>query len=147
MKFRRLDACTLRFNRVDASTDAQILGISLVPGQKLCPTCHRELTKQTKDHYEQTAQMPDIEENDDGDVEFDFAKDRTRESLDSSLIYMDVSPMKLHAVASHSKVAYVCLFQSDLDVPFQLMKEKMKVSDRRRKIQILTMVPRSWSIE
>ena len=29
----------------------------------------------------------------------------------------------------------------------QLMKEKLKVSNRRRKIQILTMSPRSWSIQ
>ena len=80
----------LREITLDASTDAQLLGISLVPGQKLCPTCHTELTKQTKDHCEQTAQRPDIEENDDGDIEFDFARDRTRESLDSSLSDMDV---------------------------------------------------------
>ena len=80
----------LREITLDASTDAQLLGISLVPGQKLCPTCRTELTKQTKDHCEQTAQRPDIEENADGDIEFDFARDRTRESLDSSLSDMDV---------------------------------------------------------
>ena len=36
---------------------------------------------------------------------------------------------------------------ADLENPIEGMKEKCKVSDRRTKVQILTLVPRSWTIK
>ena len=130
----------------------------------------------------------------DAELECDLSRELARESLDSSLVDMDVSPMKLHAVASHSKVSYgkrklkqvqaklkeqeaslqkkvaevidvmpedvdvkdkdqhqnIKVIQQkaeDLDVLVQLMKDKLNVSNRQRKIQILTIAPRSWSIQ
>eukprot|EP00112_Aurelia_sp_Birch-Aquarium-sp1_P018720 Seg4505.3 transcript_id=Seg4505.3/GoldUCD/mRNA.D3Y31 product="hypothetical protein" protein_id=Seg4505.3/GoldUCD/D3Y31 len=107
---------------------------------------------------------------------------------------MDISPMKLHAVPSHSKIVYgkrkieqvqsklkkqgetiqknvaevinvmpesIKPMQSavpsdyaelkkkanDFDILVSLMKEKLKISNRQKKIQILTMAPHSWSIQ
>ena len=107
---------------------------------------------------------------------------------------MDIRPIKLHAVASHSKVQYgkrkihqvkgkleekrlslqsqvaasltvstesleehkehlpenleeMVQKSKDLDQLIFLMKEKLKTSNRTRKIQILTMIPPSWSIK
>ena len=195
LKHKKAVKAGLREVSLEASADFQSLGISIIPGHKMCPTCHAELSRRLKDFDEEPDEMEMQEAcESDAELECDLSKELVRESLDSSLVDMDVSPMKLHAVASHSKVSYgkrklkqvqaklkeqeeslqkkvaevidvmpedldvkekdqhqnIKVIQQkaeDLDVLVQLMKDKLKVSNRQRKIQILTMAPRSWSIQ
>ena len=78
-----------------------------IPGQKMCPTCHTELSRLLKDFYDE------LEETrmsgackSDAESEYDINSEVTIESLDSSFADLDISAMKLHDVASHLKVCY-----------------------------------------
>ena len=183
---------------LEASKEYRMYNMVLIPGKKLCPTCRRVVSKRMKSYKETelAAAAPlDDTYNSDSEQDFkaEFQREQVRENLDSSLESMDISPMKLHAVPSHSKFAYgkrkIVQVQSklkqqsetiqkhvaevlnvmpesikptertkpsdyvelkkkanDLDILASLMKEKLKVFNRKKKIQILTMAPRSWSI-
>ena len=185
----------LREITLEVWSDFQKLSISIIPGHRMCPTCHTELSRRLKSFDEETdeAGMTDAYESD-VELEQDLNSRLTRENLDSSLVDMDLSPMKLHAVASHSKVCYgkrklkqvnaklkeqeeglqkkiaevvhvvpealqvrdedhpksmraIQQKAEDLDVLVHLMKDKLKFLSRQRKVQLLTIVPHSWSIE
>ena len=111
----------------------------------------------------------------------------SRDVLNSTLIDLDLSPLKLHAVPVHMKVGLgkrklqqansemskrvatmlnveqkelsssndtshtdvskeIYDKANDMDRLIQLMKEKMLISNKRQKIQILTLTPESWSL-
>ena len=129
----------------------------------------------------------------DNDVELDSTDSENRSSLNSTLIEMDISPLKMHGIPQHSQISHgkkkivqvkkkilhqeqniqnqVASFcdvspeqinrskeekdrnelveekAKDLDTLVSLMKQKLQISSRNTKIQILTMAPLSWSIE
>ncbi|XP_071839778.1 uncharacterized protein [Apostichopus japonicus] len=163
------------------------LEIDVVPGQKLCAKCRVQFYKSQKKQIETTSSESDIE------AQSVAREDEVREDLDSSLDDYGVSPVKLHGIASHSRVTYgKRKFQQvkeklqeqqssvqeklskiikvtpeklesppeeqpesleelkqkakDLDTLVALMKEKMRNLDRKKKIQILTLAPSSWSV-
>ena len=176
--------------------DLQKLSISVIPGHKMCPTCRTELSRRLKSFNKETeeAGLPDAYESD-VKLEHDLNSRLTRENLDSIMVDMDLSPMKLHAAASHSmvfhgkrkvkqvnaklkeqeesrqkqKIAEVIhvvpealqvrdrdhpqimrvIHQKaeDLDVLAHLMKDELKFLSRQKKVQLLTIVPHSWSIQ
>ena len=107
-----------------------------------------------------------------------------KENLNSSLTSMNISPLKMHAVTSHSRIALgkkkllqvqktvklgiantlnIDLVQlgledflnklskevqwkpNDMNILIGKIKEKMLSSNRNQKIQLLTLVPISWS--
>ena len=103
----------------------------------------------------------------------------TKESLNNTLNEFDISVVKAHSVATHSKPALgkrklkqvedvitkklVSVlkvdqtelkeyFQNNIPAETQLkandldMKDKLKISNRRKRLQILTLVPNSWSL-
>ena len=165
------------------------IGETVIPGQKLCPKCRIRLNDKLKC----------VDDKRDSDIEDNYIPDNEaqmedmRVNLDKSLESMDVSPLKLHSVATHSKISHgkrkfdqvkkklekeestikqqVAMVMSipsdklddkesqpdnfkelttkarDLDELLFLMKEKLQISNRDRKIQILTMVPPSWSLK
>eukprot|EP00112_Aurelia_sp_Birch-Aquarium-sp1_P005641 Seg1642.8 transcript_id=Seg1642.8/GoldUCD/mRNA.D3Y31 product="hypothetical protein" protein_id=Seg1642.8/GoldUCD/D3Y31 len=84
--------------------------VIVIPGKKLCPTCRGEVLKRMKnaDDEEIESAAADDTYNSDSEqcFEADFQREKVRENVDSSLERMDISPMKLHAVPSHSKIAY-----------------------------------------
>ena len=86
----------------------------MIPGQKLCPKCR--------------IKFGDLHDNDfSGEVHDDTSSDEIhdnddsfhKEYLSTSMEEMDVSPVKLHAVASHSRESYG-------ERKFQQIKEKHK---------------------
>ena len=92
---------------LEAWAACQGLSLSDIPGQKMCPTCHTELSRLVKDFHDE------LEETrmagackSDAESEYDINSEMTRESLDSSFADMGISAMKLHDVASHSNVCY-----------------------------------------
>ena len=108
----------------------------------------------------------------------------TKESLNNTLNEFDISVVKAHSVATHSKPALgkrklkqvedvitkklvsvlkvdqtelkeyfqnnipaeTQLKANDLDNLVDCMKDKLKISNRRKRLQILTLVPNSWSL-
>ena len=178
--------------------ELQQVNVEVVPGWKLCPTCRREVSKKLANVNEGETLQPElydgiVQETKETELLEELYRDEVREKLNSSLEEMDVSPIKLHGVASHSRPAYgkrkltqiesrlqeqkkviqkqiseamnvttesiqisepsipdnydeVKKKADDLDILVALMKEKLKVSNRGQRLQILTLAPRSWSI-
>eukprot|EP00795_Rhopilema_esculentum_P005970 gene5970-11331_t len=77
--------------------------ISIVPGKKICPSCGKDINETLINEHEEALPHSDEELL---DFEANLDGDRNREILNSSLIEEDISPLKLHAVASHSRVAH-----------------------------------------
>ena len=77
--------------------------ISIVPGKKICPSCPKDINETLINEHEEALPHSDEEVL---DFEANLDGDRNREILNSSLIEEDISPLKLHAVASHSRVAH-----------------------------------------
>ena len=167
---------------MDTARAFKELKVDVIPGQKLCTSCRVEIREKN------TAQQADTTSSEsDRELRSKAAKEILHQYLDSSLGAIDVSPVKVHAVASHSKVSYgkrkiqqvqqkleeqqaaiqekvakvidiapelealinpveqltenlTELKQNakDLDTLVDLMKEKLIESNRKRKIQILT---------
>ncbi len=85
----------------------KILRISVTPGDKLCPACRIETDKQkechdTCTHFSSEEDKDEINEQ----MELEINAEDSREFLSSTLNEEDVSPLKLHAVAGHSRANY-----------------------------------------
>ena len=193
-KHKKAVKAGLREITLDAWADFQSFSVSVIPGQKMCPTCQTELSRKLKYFDKESGEIGTPANGSDTELEHYLQYQLTREGLDLSLLDIDLSPLKLHAVASHSKVCYgrrklrqvqaklkeqedslhkkvaeaICVMPGDLevreedqlhnmkviqqkaeelDVLVQSMKDKLRVSNTQRKIQILTIAPHSWSIQ
>ena len=162
----------------------------VIPGQKLCPKCRLTYSKSKTD-------IDQIETNDsesDNMITYDkeIYLNTTKESLNNTLFRdsfelneLDISPVKVHSVVTHSKLALgkrklkqvkdviteklvsVLMVDqtelteeyvqnniavetqskaNDLDYLVDCMKDKFKISNRRKRLQILTLVLNSWSL-
>ena len=81
--------------------------LKVLPGWKLCQTCYK-LTQQddNDDSFESEAEVMEMEINEDKDKDSDFEKEVTKkQKLDNSFDEMGISPIKLHGVAQHQRVA------------------------------------------
>ena len=161
------------------------MGIYVIPGWKICPTCKIECYCKTEITNEEIDE-PDYAFSSDDEVN-NWNTTENRDVMNSTLNELELTPFKVHAVPGHMKVAHgkwklaqaknevskrlatilnvqqselestdnsieVDLEQdmnqkaNDLDKLVELMKEKLKVSNKREKIQILTLTPESWSL-
>ena len=190
---------------MDIAEDFKSINISVIPGKKICPTCRKELTRKLEAATDKKNELfevePDSQTGNESDEETMSSVDReemtvssVRHDLDTSFEKVDLSPIKLHSVPSHSKVTlgkrklqqfrdklkeqettakkrvakvigvtpenldasessqpdnYSQLKEKadNLDRLVDLMKSKMQSCNRKKKIQILTIAPSSWSIE
>ena len=91
---------SLRKVSIASSKSYHKINIYVVPGQKLCPTCRREMSERLKAS----------EGNDDDNVPDVCFPERAwkqqKEDLDITLEDIDVSPIKLHSVPKHSRASY-----------------------------------------
>ena len=158
-------------------------GCIVLPGQKLCPKCRLKVSEPEKEEEEPYKQ------DELNDESFCFQEEHdlnlSRESLNSTLNELNISPVKLHSVAQHSKptlgkrklkqvegavpkklATVLKVDESELEVDgnqknlekdiqskgynldflVECMKEKLKISSRKQKLQILTLIPKSWSV-
>ena len=165
--------------------DMVALGINVVPGHMLCPSCRIKINEMKVD------QMEEDLSSDEGDqlsmeMEHEISVSSSKDSVNATLTELDLSPFKLHGITGNSKISHgkrklkqanealsrkvataLDAEESDLIVtePYEgplaneiqekandldhlvfLMKEKLKTSNRRRKIQILTLTPNTWSL-
>ena len=160
------------------------MGIYVIPGWKICPTCKIECYRKTEITNEEIDE-PDYAFSSDDEVN-NWNTTENRDVMNSTLNELELTPFKVHAVPGHMKVAHgkrklaqvnnvskrlatiLNVQQSelkstensievdseqdmnqkanDLDKLVELMKEKLKVSNKREKIQILTLTPESWSL-
>jgi hypothetical protein len=185
---------------IDTAEEFNSINIVIIPGKKICPSCRKELSKKLQESNEENQQIADKSDSETGNesdtetMSLGSHEEMLRHDLDVSLEVMDLSPIKLHSVASHSKVVLgkrkleqfrekmkdqettlqkkvaqvIDVMPEDLtpsessqpenykemkekadnlDRLVDLMKNKIKISNRRQKIQILTIAPASWSIE
>ena len=162
------------------------MGIYVIPGWKICPTCKIECYRKTEITNEEIDE-PDYAFSSDDEVN-NWNTTENRDVMNSTLNELELTPFKVHAVPGHMKVAHgkrklaqvnnevskrlatiLNVQQSelestdnstevdseqdmnqkanDLDKLVELMKEKLKVSNKREKIQILTLTPESWSLQ
>ena len=158
------------------------MGASVVPGEKLCPRCREHLNNAEKDNINE--EIPGNDKEIDDFQPVDTPND-CRHSLNSTLTELEISPFKVHALPSYSKMcegkrkinqieeavkkkmavvldvspaqltntssstnlqADLTNKANDLDHLVECMKEKLKLANRREKIQILTLTPKSWSV-
>ena len=155
-------------------------GISVKPGQKLCPNCMQQLKTIQEPIASPLGQYKHDEAKDQDDEFMDCAHEE--EILNDSITHLGISPMKSTRVSSQNKARYgkrkidqvqeavigkvasalelsksaldishlsqtsTCKKCDDMDHLLYLIKEKMKISSKQRKIQLLTLAPRSWSI-
>ena len=74
----------------------------VIPGQKLCPKCKLTYSKSKTD-------IDQIETNDSESDNITYDKEiylnTTKKSLNNTLNELDISPVKVHSVATHSKLA------------------------------------------
>ena len=165
------------------------LNIHLIPGQKMCPGCRVTIFKGLEMIAHETSTSDPFD-----DFQQEYDESESKIALNDSLLEMEISPVKAHSLAPHSRVSYVkrkmkqidehlekkrstirseiattikisngsftekdpALLQAskeleqkgkDLDCLVELMREKLPHVNNSRKIQILTMVPPSWSIK
>ena len=57
LKHKKAVKAGLREVSLEASADFQSLGISVIPGHKMCPTCHAELSRRLQDFDEEPEEM------------------------------------------------------------------------------------------
>lgn len=81
---------------LDTAKVMKIMGINIIPGDKLCPACKIEINKIKDGPCEA----------DDDQMNTEISADSSREFLNSSFTEEDISPLKLHSVAQHSRAGY-----------------------------------------
>jgi len=158
-------------------------GHKVCPGWQLCRNCLK--IAKAAQHSEE-GQMMEKEFDDSVDFGDEIARDSAKEVINSSFEELSISPIKLHAMPTQSKVSHIktkldrakstveetalkaanvekdifkrkdpqsfCILEikakaADFDNLLSCMKEKIKDADYKRKIQILTLTPDSWSRE
>ena len=159
-------------------------GSAVVPGQKLCPQCRNFDPNTIGEEVLTDVETPESTVHDKFDVEYET--EPAKESLNSSLLQLDISPLKTHSVTSHSKSSHgkrklvqvekvvakrtatvLSVKESeltkdesksgadknnkevkarDLDHLVECMKKKLETGNRHKKLQILALLPKSWSI-
>ena len=151
----------------------------VIPGQKLCSKCRLTYSKSKTDIDQ--IETNDSESDDMITYEKEIYLNTTKESLNNTLYVFDISPVKVHSVATHSKLALgkkklkqvedvitkklvsvVKVDQTELkeeyvqnNIPAETqskandlgylvacMKDKLKISNRRKRLQILTFGPK-----
>lgn len=82
--------------------------VNLIPGRLLCSTCRKTLNeenepKQCEENTESDENADNVETN----IDIELASRLTeKEKLNESLIGIDVTPLKLQSISSHSKQSY-----------------------------------------
>ena len=156
------------------------IGINVIPGEKICLSCMIKLMS-FKDDGQREPICSQVYEDEDNELNIN---ELLKKNLNSSLTIMNISPLKMHAVNSHSRVALgkkkllhvqktvklgiartlnidpeelsqedsinklskeVKGKATDMDILIRKIKEKILISNRNQKIQLLTLVPISWS--
>ena len=157
------------------------IGIDAIPGYKLCPTCR----VQVNERLNPVVDADSLSGGEPPCYEIEVAMISNRETLNSTLNELELTPSKLHSIPHHLKVKHGkrkieqvndamskrlasvlnvdeldlstnepsstaadnnATKADDLDHLVMLLKEKLKLSNRRGKIQVLIFTPRSWSI-
>ena len=77
-------------------------GYVVIPGYKLCPPCRVQYAKLAQ--ASDSESVSSCEEGDVQAIEQDVSVESTRTSLNSTLQDLDLSPLKLHSVAPHSRL-------------------------------------------
>ncbi|CAB4017020.1 Hypothetical predicted protein, partial [Paramuricea clavata] len=101
---------SLREVSIDTAEEFNSINIVIIPGKKICPSCRKELSKKIQESNEENQQIADISDSETGNesdtetMSLGSHEEMLRHNLDASLEVMDLSPIKLHGVASHSKV-------------------------------------------
>ena len=74
-----------------------------VPGQKLCPQCRTFDPNTVREEVVTDVKTLESTVNNNFDVQYEM--ESAKESLNFSLLKLDISPLKAHSVTSHSKSA------------------------------------------
>ena len=91
---------------IDVARDMTEHGISVKPGDKLCPSCRMKVEKQKETKDLETSCEGDDEYNDAEAMEQEITLEADKNELNLSFEEVNESPVKLHAVGKHSKVSY-----------------------------------------
>ena len=92
---------------MDLSVDMDILQLKVIPGQKLCKRCHESYWK-----IKITGNNKKSTDSDNVDLDFpdldplDIESDTSHSELNTSLVELGVSPLKLHTVSTRSRVSH-----------------------------------------
>ena len=98
------------------------MGIYVIPGWKICPTCKIECYRKTEITNEEIDE-PDYAFSSDDEVN-NWNTTENRDVMNSTLNELELTPFKVHAVPGHMKVAHGKrkLAQVNNEVPKRLVK-------------------------
>ena len=82
--------------------------IAVVHGKKICPSCKIVISKKLKETMAEDKEESQDKSHDSeiDEIELSFQSDVSKEQLNSTLSEIGVSPLKTHAISSHSIVSY-----------------------------------------
>ena len=89
---------SLREITIDVARDMKEHGISVKPGEKLCPSCRMEVEKQKQTKDFETSCEGDDEYDDAEAMEQEITLEADKKELNVSFEEINVSPVKLHAM-------------------------------------------------
>ena len=98
------------------------MGIHVIPGWKICPTCTTECYRKTEITNEEIHEL-DYAFSSDDEVN-NWNTTENRDVMNSTLNELELTPFKVHAVPGHMKVAHGKrkLAQVNNEVPKRLVK-------------------------
>ena len=98
------------------------MGIHVIPGWKICPTCTTECYRKTEITNEEIDEL-DYAFSSDDEVN-NWNTTENRDVMNSTLNELELTPFKVHAVPGHMKVAHGKrkLAQVNNEVPKRLVK-------------------------
>ena len=110
------------------------INISVIPGQKQCTSCRKEANRRLDqlkeaEHVSDEVNSQTANDSDNGSLCSEMDNEILREDLNTSLEEMDLSPVKLHAVAVHAR-ATLCKRK------FQQVQKKLKEEEEILKKQV-----------
>ena len=92
---------------MDLSVDMDKLQLKVIPGQKLCKRCHEKVPEKLKllETPEKSTDSDNVDDLDFPDP-VDIESNTSHSELNTSLVEVGVSPLKLHAVSTQSSVSH-----------------------------------------
>ena len=101
---KKIPKSSLREISLEAAKIFKNSKIDVIPGQKLCPSCRVKFNTLESSESDSVS-TSEISQESDKEATSEFAE-LSKHTLDSTLEDINVSPMKLHSVAHHSRISH-----------------------------------------
>ena len=119
---------SLRTISIALTREASSIGLTLIPGKKLCPTCRGKILRVLQEPDECHSHLQSDEDKVDNDIvglDKSFSTEEERGKLSDCLTTIGLSPLKIHSQLSCSKIQQG---KRKIDAAITTLKEKVSKS-------------------